>query len=90
MRWCSAPRWCSTSLRAQPREYENLNGNKEGFTDYASFGVPDNLLPYMFQPGNAPAVTPNGYGGGNGGGSNWTACRPAHSGRRANGRPTTA
>ena len=51
---------------------ENLNGNKEGFTDYASFGVPDNLLPYMFQPGSAPAVTPNGYGGGNGGGSNWT------------------
>jgi hypothetical protein len=51
---------------------ENLNGNKEGFTDYAPFGVPDNLLPYMFQPGSAPAVTPNGYGGGNGGGSNWT------------------
>jgi hypothetical protein len=23
---------------------ENLNGNKEGFTDYASFGVPDNLI----------------------------------------------
>ena len=51
---------------------KNLNGNKEGFTDYASFGVPDNLLPYMFQPGAAPAVTPNGYNGGNGGGSNWT------------------
>jgi carboxypeptidase family protein/TonB-dependent receptor-like protein len=51
---------------------KNLNGNKEGFTDYASFGVPDNLLPYMFYPGSAPAVTPNGYGGGNGGGSNWT------------------
>jgi trimeric autotransporter adhesin len=50
----------------------NLNGNKEGFTDYASFGIPDNLLPYMFEAGNAPAVTPNGYGGGNGGGSNWT------------------
>ena len=51
---------------------QNLNGNKEGFTDYASFGVPDNLLPYIFQSGSAPAVTPNGYGGGNGGGSNWT------------------
>src|SRR6188472_2738773 len=51
---------------------KNLNGTKEGFTDYASFGVPDNLLPYMFQPGAAPAVTPNGYNGGNGGGSNWT------------------
>ena len=62
---------------------KNLNGNKEGFTDYVSFGVPDNLLPYMFQAGSAPAVTPNGYGGGNGGGSNWTGRRPAHSGRRA-------
>jgi hypothetical protein len=51
---------------------DNLNGNKTGFTDYASFGVPANLLPYMLYPGAAPAVTPNGYGGGNGGGSNWT------------------
>ncbi len=51
---------------------DNLNGNKTGFTDYASFGVPDNLLPYMLYPGAAPAVTPNGYGGGNGGGSNWS------------------
>jgi trimeric autotransporter adhesin len=53
----------------------NLNGNKEGFTDYASFGVPANLLPYMFQAGSAPAVSPNTYGGltgGNGGGSNWS------------------
>ena len=50
----------------------NLNGNKTGFTDYASFGVPDNLLPYMLYPGAAPAVSPNGYTGGNGGGSNWT------------------
>jgi len=51
---------------------KNLNGNKEGFTDFASFGVPSNLLPFMLIPDAAPAVTPNGYGGGNGGGSNWT------------------
>ena len=51
---------------------QNLNGNKTGFTDYASFGVPDNLLPYILLPGSAPAVSPNGYGGGNGGGSNWS------------------
>jgi hypothetical protein len=52
---------------------ENLNGNKTGFDDYASFGVPANLLPYMLYPGAAPAIAPNGYGGGNGGGSNWSA-----------------
>jgi hypothetical protein len=51
----------------------NLNGNKEGFDDYASFGVPSNLLPLMLIPGAAPSIAPNGYGGGNGGGSNWTA-----------------
>jgi hypothetical protein len=50
----------------------NLNGNKEGFTDYASFAVPANLVPYIFQAGAAPAVTPNGHGGGNGGGSHWS------------------
>jgi hypothetical protein len=49
----------------------NLNGNKLGFEDYASFGVPSNLIPLMLIPGAAPAVAPNGYGGGQGGGSNW-------------------
>ncbi|HET7218140.1 MAG TPA: TonB-dependent receptor [Vicinamibacterales bacterium] len=52
---------------------KNLAGNKEGFTDYASFGVPDNLLPLILFPGTAPNINPNGYGGGGGGGSNWTA-----------------
>ena len=52
---------------------KNLAGNKTGFDDYASFGVPSNLLPLILFPGNAPNVNPNGYGGGNGGGSNWTA-----------------
>ncbi len=52
---------------------KNLAGNKTGFDDYASFGVPSNLQPLILFPGNAPNVNPNGYGGGNGGGSNWTA-----------------
>ena len=52
---------------------KNLAGNKTGFDDYDSFGVPRNLQPLMLFPGVAPNVNPNGYGGGNGGGSNWTA-----------------
>jgi Carboxypeptidase regulatory-like domain len=52
---------------------KNLSGNKEGFTDYAAFGVPANVQDIMALPGSAPVVTPNGYTGGNGGGSNWSA-----------------
>jgi hypothetical protein len=52
---------------------KNLSGNKEGFTDYSSFGVPANLQPLILFPGVAPNVNPNGYGGGQGGGSNWSA-----------------
>jgi hypothetical protein len=52
---------------------KNLAGNKTGFDDYDSFGVPRNLQPLILFPGTAPNVNPNGYGGGNGGGSNWTA-----------------
>lgn len=52
---------------------KNLAGNKTGFEDYDSFGVPRNLQPLILFPGVAPNVNPNGYGGGNGGGSNWTA-----------------
>lgn len=52
---------------------KSLSGNKEGFDDYPSFGVPSNLIPYILFPGTAPNVNPNGYGGGGGGGSNWTA-----------------
>lgn len=52
---------------------KNLAGNKEGFTDYNSFGVPTNVQGLILFPGAAPNVNPNGYGGGNGGGSNWTA-----------------
>jgi trimeric autotransporter adhesin len=52
---------------------KNLAGNKTGFDDYASFGVPSNLLPLMLFPGAAPNINPNGYTGGGGGGSNWTS-----------------
>ena len=52
---------------------QNLSGNKEGFDDYNIFGVPANLQPLILFPGTAPNVNPNGYTGGNGGGSNWTA-----------------
>jgi hypothetical protein len=52
---------------------KNLSGNKTGFDLYDSFGVPSNVQSLMLFPGTAPNVNPNGYGGGNGGGSNWTA-----------------
>jgi hypothetical protein len=51
---------------------DNIAGNRTGFTDYASFGIPSNLLPLMAIPGAAPIVQPNNYTGGSGGGSNWT------------------
>jgi trimeric autotransporter adhesin len=48
-------------------------GDKTGFTDYDAFGVPKNVQGIMMMPGAAPVVSPNGYSGGSGGGSNWTA-----------------
>ena len=47
-------------------------GNKSGFTDYASFGVPSNIMGLMAISGAAPVVQPNNFTGGSGGGSNWT------------------
>ena len=52
---------------------KNLSGNKEGFDDYQGFGTPANVQAIMALPGSAPVVNPNGYTGGNGGGSNWSA-----------------
>ena len=52
---------------------KNLSGNKEGFDDYQGFGTPANVQAIMALPGAAPVVNPNGYTGGNGGGSNWSA-----------------
>jgi hypothetical protein len=52
---------------------KNLSGDKVGFDDYDSFGVPENLQPFILFPGTAPNVNPNGFGGGGGSGSNWSA-----------------
>jgi trimeric autotransporter adhesin len=50
-----------------------FTGDKEAFTDFNGFGVPTNLQPLMAFAEAAPVVNPNGFNGGNGGGSNWTA-----------------
>jgi hypothetical protein len=50
----------------------NLGGNRSGFTDYASFGIPASTQALFAIYGAAPIVNPNGFGGGSGGGSNWT------------------
>ena len=54
---------------------KNLSGDKTGFNDYDSFGVPENLQPSILFPGVAPNVNPNGFAGGaaGGGGNNWSA-----------------
>ena len=52
---------------------KSFSGDKEGFTDFTGFGVPANLQPLMAFAEAAPVVNPNGFNGGNGGGSNWTA-----------------
>jgi hypothetical protein len=51
------------------------NGNHSGFDNalYDSFGVPQNIRPYFAMTGAAPVIQPNAFGGGSGGGSNWTA-----------------
>jgi hypothetical protein len=51
---------------------KSFSGDKEGFTDYSGFGVPGSLQPFILFRGAGPSVTPNGFGGGAGGGSNWT------------------
>ena len=50
----------------------NLGGNRSGFTDYASFGIPASTQGLMEIYGAAPIVLPNNFSGGSGGGSNWT------------------
>jgi hypothetical protein len=54
-------------------ETKSFAGDKTGFTDFTAFGVPANLQPLMAFPEAAPVVNPNGFNGGQGGGSNWTA-----------------
>jgi hypothetical protein len=50
-------------------------GNHSGFDSslYDSFGVPQNIRSLFQQYGAAPVIEPNNFGGGSGGGSNWTA-----------------
>jgi hypothetical protein len=50
---------------------EAFAGDKDGFTDYDKIGVPKNLQPYIQIYGAGPVLS--NYGGGTGGGSNWTA-----------------
>ena len=52
-----------------------FNGNHSGFDSalYASLGVPANIQPLFAMYGAAPVIQPNSFGGGSGGGSNWTA-----------------
>ncbi len=49
-----------------------LGGDKSGFTDYDSLGIPKAVQALMMMPGAAPTVLPMNFGGGSGGGSNWT------------------
>jgi hypothetical protein len=50
----------------------NLGGNRSGFTDYSSFGIPASTQALFAAYGAAPVVLPNNFSGGSGGGSNWT------------------
>ena len=69
---------------------KNLSGNKEGFDDYQGFGTPANVQAIMALPGSAPVVNPNGYTGGNGGGSNWSALSAGTSEPSVSSRRITA
>jgi hypothetical protein len=51
---------------------KDFAGDKEGFTAYDDFGVPKATQALMMIYGAAPTVLPNNFGGGSGGGSNWT------------------
>jgi hypothetical protein len=52
---------------------KDFSGDKTGFDDYSQFGVPANLVPLILFPGASPNISPNGYTGGQGGGSNWSS-----------------
>src|SRR5581483_526856 len=53
---------------------QSFSGNHTGFDSalYSAFGVPQNLQPLFAMYGAAPVIQPNSFGGGSGGGSNWT------------------
>ncbi|MBT9332434.1 TonB-dependent receptor [Paracidobacterium acidisoli] len=50
----------------------NFAGNHSGFTQYDKFGIPSATQSLFAEPGAAPVVNPNGFGGSTGG-SNWAA-----------------
>jgi hypothetical protein len=54
---------------------ESFSGNHTGFDSalYDAFGVPQNIRSLFAMFGAAPVIQPNSFGGGSGGGSNWTA-----------------
>ncbi|MEP6715057.1 MAG: TonB-dependent receptor, partial [Terriglobia bacterium] len=54
---------------------QSFSGNHTGFDSalYDSLGVPQNIRSIFGQSGAAPVIQPNSFGGGQGGGSNWTA-----------------
>ncbi|HEX3875861.1 MAG TPA: TonB-dependent receptor, partial [Bryobacteraceae bacterium] len=54
---------------------EAFSGNHSGFDSslYDAFGVPQNIRPLFAMYGAAPVIQPNSFGGGSGGGSNWTS-----------------
>lgn len=51
----------------------NFAGNHSGFSQYDAFGIAATTQALFASPGGAPIVNPNGFSGGTGGGSNWTA-----------------
>jgi hypothetical protein len=57
----------------------NLGGNRTGFTDYASFGIPTSTQTLFASYGAAPIVSPNGFGGGSAEAATGAASRPVNS-----------
>jgi hypothetical protein len=51
----------------------NVAGNQSGFTQYNDFGIAPETQALFAVMGSAPVVNPSGFGGGTGGGSNWSA-----------------
>ena len=54
---------------------QSFSGNHSGFDAslYNSFGLPQNITSLFAMYGAAPIIQPNSFGGGSGGGSNWTS-----------------
>ena len=79
-------------LRAQPRQHQEPERQQGRLHRLRLVRRPRQPAAVHPVPGHgAPNVNPNGYGGGNGGGSNWSAPHDRHTSRpSASSRPTTA